>query len=836
MDMTMKPAFRPPAHRSRSTPRAPAILAGLAGAWLACAAFIAGTGSAAAADDPPAVVEPVPAGEIPVRADQDERFAQDVVERARRQDPTESLAPRLDAIASGIARLNESLRREDLRQLPIARLSSIENHWHFYDTELSAWRQELARVMSPFADDAAALAGRRAIWEATERSIGERGLPDALRDRVRGMLAQVALAEKALSGPLDAQIKLGSRANGVQSTIDDGRRHIEATIGTYDRRLRSIDAPPIWRAWGDTERGSGGVGAGLRMEREFLVEWLAANPERVLAYELTVAALLPLLLWLAWRNRQMTDAEPALQGAARMLRRPVSAWIVLSFIGVLFFFPGAPLVLHQVALLVALLPVLRLLPPKVFEYLGPWPYIATALFLVYRLNFLLLGQPLLYRLYLMTVAVVTAGVMLWLLSNARARRSGTTALHGVFRGAGWLAFAALVLAIAANAIGNVTLAEMLTSAVLTSGYIGLALFASVHVLTSVLNLAIARRSTSRFRLITQHTEPLLAALGKLLGVAAFVVWVLATAYEFRVARPIFDRVRAVLTYPLEAGEISITLGSIALFMFAVWLAFWVAKTVRLVLRDNVLPQMALPRGVSNSVATLSYYALVIVGLMIALAAAGFEASQFAIVFGALGVGIGFGLQNVVNNFVSGLILMFERPIQPGDVVEVSGTSGTVREIGMRATTLTTGEGADVVVPNGTLLSEKLVNWTLRDMNRRIDVDVGVAYGSDPRRVLALLGDIARGTPGVAAEPKPAVVFTGFGPSSLDFGIRAWTHQFGDWVSIRTEMAARVYETFAREGIEIPFPQQDLNLRSVSAEAAARLGGRGDPAPQVQSDG
>ena len=108
-------------------------------------------------------------------------------------------------------------------------------------------------------------------------------------------------------------------------------------------------------------------------------------------------------------------------------------------------------------------------------------------------------------------------------------------------------------------------------------------------------------------------------------------------------------------------------------------------------------------------------------------------SQLAIVVGALGVGIGFGLQNVVNNFVSGLILMFERPIQPGDVVEVSGTSGKVREIGMRATTLSTFEGADVVVPNGMLLNEKLINWTLSDMDRRIDVNVGVAYGTDPRQ-------------------------------------------------------------------------------------------------------
>jgi small-conductance mechanosensitive channel len=221
---------------------------------------------------------------------------------------------------------------------------------------------------------------------------------------------------------------------------------------------------------------------------------------------------------------------------------------------------------------------------------------------------------------------------------------------------------------------------------------------------------------------------------------------------------------------------------------------------------------------------LSYYAPVLIGLMVALAAAGVETSQFDIVFGALGVGIGFGLQNVVNNFVSGLILMFERPIQPGDVVEVSGTSGKVLAIGMRATTLTTFDGADVVVPNGTLLAEKLINWTLSDMNRRIDVEVGVAYGSNPRRVMALLNEVALGTPGIVPTPAPAIVFKGFGASSLDFGIRAWTNDFGDWVTIRTEMTARVYEALTKEGIEIPFPQQAVHLRSVAPSAGQQLAG------------
>jgi small-conductance mechanosensitive channel len=232
--------------------------------------------------------------------------------------------------------------------------------------------------------------------------------------------------------------------------------------------------------------------------------------------------------------------------------------------------------------------------------------------------------------------------------------------------------------------------------------------------------------------------------------------------------------------------------------------------------------MSLPRGVGNSISSLSYYGLLMAGLFVALAAAGFEVSQLAIVVGALGVGIGFGLQNVVNNFVSGLILMFERPIQPGDVVEVAGTSGKVREIGMRATTLTTFEGADVVVPNGVLLNEKLINWTLSDMDRRLDVNVGVAYGSDPKKVLELLMEVTKGTPGVTAEPAPTVLFVGFGASSLDFAIRAWTNEFGEWVAIRSNLTVRVHDALKDAGIVIPFPQQDVHLRTVSPSALQNL--------------
>jgi len=270
------------------------------------------------------------------------------------------------------------------------------------------------------------------------------------------------------------------------------------------------------------------------------------------------------------------------------------------------------------------------------------------------------------------------------------------------------------------------------------------------------------------------------------------------------------------------GEVSISLGNVLLFLISVVIAFWAARTIRLILRDEVLTRMALPRGVGNSIASLSYYLVLLLGLGIALSAAGFQTSQLTIVFGALGVGIGFGLQGVVNNFVSGLILMFERPIQPGDVVEISGTSGQVRDIGMRATRIKTFEGADVIVPNGTLLSDKLTNWTLLDRSRRIEVSIGLAYGTEPNRAIAVLDAVARDTPGVVAEPAPTVLFMGFGASTLDFSVRAWTYDFDRWINIRSDLMTRMVDALRQADIEIAFPQRDLHLRSVSDEAGAAL--------------
>lgn len=791
-----------------------------------------------AQDKVPAAID---VADIPSQADLDERFAQEVIQRARSADPTLALANGLDAIERSVDNKARLFLDKNLKTLPVMRLESLERHWKFDARQFARWKTDLRQVSAPYAEDAAELVRRRANWQATKAAAPAGSMATALADRIDAVTAQLKNAEQALSNPLSTQISLGRRGNAVDARIQAGQQSVAVAIDSIDRRLLRIDSPPLWssRARDDTasETTIKSIVTGLTIESAFLKQYSTADlgNQRVLHW--LQILLLPLLVWLSLHHRRAAPTGLENPATTRVLRRPVSSWILLSMMGVLVFEPDAPLLAQQFAMLVALIPVLRLLPPHSDRLLGPWPYVATGLYLLERLGFLFLASGFFYRWYLLGLTVLALLLMIWLLWRARSagKQAQSPAQDVVsharrfIHAAAWFAVVMLAIAAVANVVGNVSLGEMLTSGVIDSGYLGLALYAAITVFTSLLQLLIERRSVARFRITREHAAPLLQLFGKLLKIAALVAWFVYAMNRFRIFRPVYAVAESVLTHAFTFGELTISLGHVLVFVVSVFIAFWAAKTVRFVLAEEVLPKMSLPRGVGNSVASLTYYALLLIGLFMALAAAGFKVGQLAFLFGALGVGIGFGLQNVVNNFVSGLILMFERPIQPGDVVEITGTSGRVREIGMRATTIKTFDGADVVVPNGTLLSEKLTNWTLLDMSRRLDINLGVAYGSNPVEVMELLTRITRETPHVAKSPAPAVLFMGLGASSLDFGIRAWTYDFDNWVSIRSELMTRIHAALVEAGIEIPFPQQDVNLRSVSEQAGAILRAPAKPA-------
>ncbi|MBV8586500.1 MAG: mechanosensitive ion channel [Verrucomicrobia bacterium] len=199
---------------------------------------------------------------------------------------------------------------------------------------------------------------------------------------------------------------------------------------------------------------------------------------------------------------------------------------------------------------------------------------------------------------------------------------------------------------------------------------------------------------------------------------------------------------------------------------------------------------------------MSHYTILLIGFLVALGALGIDLTKVTILAGAFSVGIGFGLQNVINNFVSGLILLFERPIKVGDVIEVGGNMGEVRRIGIRASVLRTADGSEVIVPNGSLISNQVTNWTLSDRKRAVEVSVNVAANADPVKVVNLLKSTAAAHEGVAKDPSPDAFVTNLSPSAVTFQLRFWTDQHQQWVTLRSELLLAVSEALAREKIAI----------------------------------
>ncbi len=201
----------------------------------------------------------------------------------------------------------------------------------------------------------------------------------------------------------------------------------------------------------------------------------------------------------------------------------------------------------------------------------------------------------------------------------------------------------------------------------------------------------------------------------------------------------------------------------------------------------------------------------VVGFFVAITAAGIPMDRVTIIIGALGVGIGFGLQNIVNNLVSGVILAFEKPVQVGDIIEVSGKTGTIKEIGIRSSKISQGDGSELIVPNGDLISQHVVNWTLSDNNRQVELVVGVAYGTDIAKVEKLLKEILSSREDIMQTPAPSVLLHNFSDSAVDFKLLFWAADIGTWARLKSGVMSEIYTKFTEQGIEIPHPKRDIQV-------------------------
>ena len=257
-----------------------------------------------------------------------------------------------------------------------------------------------------------------------------------------------------------------------------------------------------------------------------------------------------------------------------------------------------------------------------------------------------------------------------------------------------------------------------------------------------------------------------------------------------------------------------TIGTIFYLIFSLFLLFFLSEKLRKLLTRKILTRYNVSLGARQSIGSIVKYTIVIIGLMVIVESTGFDLSTLGLIAGALGVGIGFGLQNITNNFISGIIILFERPVKVGDRIAVGDVTGNIVRIAARSTTVITNDNIAIVVPNAEFINSRVINWSLNDRNVRFNFPIGVAFEEDPEKIKNLLLDVANQNPGVQKLPKPDVLFDSYGSSSLNFILRIWTSEYSDNPNVlKSQLYYSIFKAFKENNIKIPYPQRDLHLVS-----------------------
>jgi small-conductance mechanosensitive channel len=699
-------------------------------------------------------------------------------------------------------------------------LLDLEYKWQELGARLDTPRKALSRQAAMLDQSTINLKSQKSLWETTLNQIQTDASLQELAERVRQSVSHIDATQATVQARLKLTVTLQNRLSEQDKSVAEAVEKIENARALQRRSLLEPDSRPLWQ-WQALRQTDASLESDLRRYyapglirlREF------ARARRQPLFVALFIFLIVLATGLKVRRRTTSNGEVVKTDWAYVFQRPFSLAMFAGLLTMLPLAPSAPAIVKGIVALLYVVPVLRLLGPTLERSYRHLLYALLASNLAVQAWQVTSISLSLKRGLLALLSLIIPGGVVWLLFQTRqVRRPGLIA--AMLRAGRRFWVLVIFASFFANLFGYFRLSQMLIVGMLLGAYYGVILYVAKWAISVVWSAALHSDRAGSLAVVQQQREAMTRWMQVILSVAAFVVWALVVLNLFTLRTLVLAAAGDLLTYQIKLGAVSFTPGDILRFLVVLVLGIIVAGIIRLVLREDILKRLPLKRGVPYALSTVTYYLLLLVIFVLALVAGGIELSKLTLLTGAFGIGIGFGLQNTINNFASGLILLFERPIRVGDLLEVEGYFGEVLRIGMRSTSIRTEQGSEVIAPNSSLVADKVINWSRLGKRRRAELPVRVAYGTSPQTVIELLIRTAAAHSEVLREPAVDAFFNGFGETALEFTLAFWVpckyHR-----RLRSEIAIRISDALADAGIEVPLPQH-LHLRSVDASVRELL--------------
>lgn len=690
--------------------------------------------------------------------------------------------------------------------------------WSGYQTQLKGWQTYIYETLSALEKKNLTLNEKKQKWQSTLKGFGDQNIPISIKERIQKVLKEIKELQKA-------NYKYSIRLINLENDITDQLVFVEDVIGeleelqnNYRTKLFQVSEIPIWKiSLNDSFDG----GVSERIKRAWYENTKSFNNnsevylQNLTNYILICIFCLVLIFFLRYRYIRIfgSDHKPLKFDLNYVLiARPHASAISLFILFFFVNFRNIPLALTGIMGMFLLIGI----------YIASNPYAKkqgkTILIRFIILMFLNNLEVLFWyfghysRLYILletslavafTASYLTTRFTHLTLPNLRFRKIISILRYPVF--------ILFLVSFLGNIFGFLNLSVLFLKIGIQSTAALIIVIGLWHMVLSGIQIAADLiRKHEKLKLL--HYIPLIKKrLTQFFGMLFMylLLYVVLSILEFEA--PFDEFVEEFFDMERHLGGFVFTYLSIFQFILSIAVTYGLYSLVGLIFNNRNFKKSQSLRGIPAAIGTTLKIIIAISGVMIAVTAAGFDMGKLSIIMGALGVGIGFGLQNIVNNFISGLILIYERPVQVGDIIEVGTLLGEIKSIGIRSSNIRTYDGSEVIVPNSILVSDQLTNWTLSDDNKRIELIVGVAYGTDPILVTEVLKKVVDENVKVVKQPGPMVLFNEFGDSSLNFRLLFWV-LFENGLSTKSEVAIAIDKAFKENNIEIPFPQLDLHMK------------------------
>ncbi len=698
-------------------------------------------------------------------------------------------------------------------------------------SQLSAFQRKLLTARADeLQNQVALLVQEQARWQATQDEIHDTAGIEVVAARVQHELDAIRDIRVKAQTQLNQVLTLQNELSETGRKISDSLARLTEAEARFSQRvslsLRSRMASSLWSRRA-TPPAPDPMVVLLRLSPIDCGDALPAvsfcATDGIGLLFIPIAFFVSLIAAFRLRNYLSTRKGPGISARAHALfAHPIAIALLLTLLLCTPLTQSAPLSVTA-AIYVLWLGLLSRFTPILVE-----PEMRSLVYLLLTLNFLeilraVVPVPPVLRQSLLPFLILTVLIAFgWLARASRLHRLPMSKWSRI-----WLLIGSriglilLAVALLANAFGFVSLSRALGVGTLLSAFIACGVFFVVRVLRIALAVLLESPLLSAVSIemrgsIQLWTTRFLIVLGVVLW------WTRSELFVLMLQESLGGSITDLLDYPIGLGKMHFTLGNVLIVLLILVIGLVLAKGISSVLRSVLASKFPLQRGLPYAVSKVTYYCLCVVVALAAVSAAGVELNRFTVITGAVGVGLGFGLQDIARRTSPpGLHpALRERPIRVDDTVEVNNLTGIVKRIGARSSTISTAQGAEVIVPNSTLVSSHVINWTLSSPWRRVEIPVGVAYGTDPEFVMKLLVAEAAGHPNVMTDPEPVAFFMGFGDSALNFELRFWSARQDIWFQVKSDITVAVSRALSEAGIEIPFPQRDLHLRSSADSSIA----------------